>query len=258
MRKYLKEIFSRIDLLLYLISSGLKSQHRNNFLGYFWWLLDPLLGIVNYFFVVVIVFGKGGPDYGPYLVVGMVVWRWFSTSIITSSKSIFTKSSIIQQVYLPKAIFPLATTMSQLVNFMFGLIVIAIFFVFFGILPSIHLLWLPVIILLMYIMILFIALVVAYCSTYVRDIDMLVKHILQLWFYASPVIWETNLFPSKYDWIIKANPMYHFLEAFRGIAFLRDSPSPSKLMLIGVISLVGIIIMLCLYEKNEHKMVKNL
>ncbi|HXK61769.1 MAG TPA: ABC transporter permease, partial [Acidobacteriota bacterium] len=63
MNKYLHELARRKDLLLYLVVSGLKAQHRNTILGYFWWLLDPLLGVLIYYFVVVIVFKRGGDDY---------------------------------------------------------------------------------------------------------------------------------------------------------------------------------------------------
>jgi len=60
MKKYLTDLYKRKDLILYLVTSGLKAQHRNSFLGYFWWLLDPLLGVFIYYFVVVVVFRRGG------------------------------------------------------------------------------------------------------------------------------------------------------------------------------------------------------
>jgi len=74
MKKYLTDLYKRKDLITYLVVSGLKAQHRNSLLGYFWWLLDPLLGVLIYYFIVVIIFRKaGGPDYGVFLVIGMSV-----------------------------------------------------------------------------------------------------------------------------------------------------------------------------------------
>src|SRR5699024_6564307 len=110
MKTYLQEIKKRKDLLFYLVKSGLKAEHRNSYLGYFWWLLDPLLSVLVYYFLVVIILDRGGEDYAVFLVIGLVVWRWISSSINTSAKSILRYSSIINQVYLPKSIFPLSFT----------------------------------------------------------------------------------------------------------------------------------------------------
>jgi len=144
MKKYLKEIFKRKDLIFYLVTSGLKAQHRNSYLGYLWWLLDPLLGALIYYFVVVVVFraGKTG-DYGVYLITGLIVWQWFSSTITTTSKSIVSQAGIISQIYLPKTIFPLGATLTQLVNFGFGLIIISIFLIFSKIIPGFNIVWLP-------------------------------------------------------------------------------------------------------------------
>ena len=121
MRQYLNEIRKRKDLIIYLIKSGLKAEHRNSYLGYFWWLLDPLLNILVYYFLVVIVLGRGGENYAVFLVIGLVAWRWVSTTINSSARAILKYSSIINQVYLPKMIFPMTISFTQLINFVFGL-----------------------------------------------------------------------------------------------------------------------------------------
>src|SRR5690554_7818504 len=102
MKKYLREIYRRKDLLVYLVFSGLKAEHRNSFLGYFWWVLDPLLRVAIYYFVVGLLSGRGGIDFVGFLVVGMIGWRWFSSSMSRSAKAITGKSGIISKVYLPK------------------------------------------------------------------------------------------------------------------------------------------------------------
>src|SRR5690625_3120715 len=72
MKQYIEDIKKRKDLLLYLVKSGLKAEHRNSYLGYFWWLLDPLLNVAVYYFLVVIILGRGGPDFPVFLVIGLV------------------------------------------------------------------------------------------------------------------------------------------------------------------------------------------
>jgi lipopolysaccharide transport system permease protein/teichoic acid transport system permease protein len=258
MRKYIHELFKRKDLLIYLVISGLKAQHSNSFLGYFWWLLDPLLGILIYYFVVAVVFNRGGEGYGVYLVVGMVVWRWLSSAVITASRSITSQSGIITQVYLPKAIFPIGATLTQLFNFSFGLIVIAFFLIFFKVVPGVALLWLPFIIIIQLLFLIAITLLIAYICVFVRDIDTLLNHIMQLWFFGSPVIWREDMIPLRVHWILDFNPMAHFLTSYRNILLYQTKPEILTLSLMGIFSFIMIIYFICFYSKNEHKIIKSL
>src|SRR5690625_4838591 len=190
MKAYIQEIKKRKDLIYYLVKSGLKAEHRNSYLGYFWWLLDPLLGVLVYYFLVVIILERGGENFAVFLVIGLVVWRWISSSINASAKSILRYSSIINQVYLPKSIFPLSFSITQFINFLFGLIVIAIFLIANGVTPGIELVYLPVLLVLTFVFLLAIGLVLGYFTVFIRDIDNLLTHVIRLFFYASPIIWE--------------------------------------------------------------------
>ncbi|MGN8646374.1 ABC transporter permease [Gracilibacillus sp. HCP3S3_G5_1] len=258
MLNYISEILKRKDLLIYLVKSGLKAENRNSYLGYFWWLLDPLLNVIVYYFVVVVILERGGPGYPVYLVIGLVVWRWISTTINSSAKAITKYSSIINQVYLPKTIFPLSFSVTQLFNFSFGLIVIAIFLAVFGYVPGWQIILLPVIILIQLIFLVAISLFVSYITVFVRDIDNVLTHIVRLFFYASPIIWEGSRLPEEYDIIVQLNPVAILLNAYRDVLMYNQTPQWLGLFIITVISIIGIIFMLYYYNKNEHKIIKAL
>lgn len=258
MKKYISELYKRKDLLIYLVTSGLKAQHRNSVLGYFWWLLDPLLNVVIYYFLVVVLFHRGGEDYGIYLAIGLVVWRWLGSSVGTASRSIIAQAGIITQVYLPKAIFPIGATFSQLINFIFGLVVIAIFLVCFKIIPGIELLWLPFIIVIQLIFLNAISLLLAYVCVFIRDIDTLVNHLMRVWFFGSPVIWQDDMIPEKLRWLLDMNPMTHFLASYRDVLMYHSSPDFIILLLIGLLSILGIVFMIYVYSRHEHKIIKAL
>lgn len=258
MKMYLSELLKRKDLLLYLVKSGLKAEHRNSYLGYFWWLLDPLLGALVYYFLVVIVMGRGGENYGVYLVIGQVVWRWTNTSINNSSRSIVQYSSIIQQVNLPKAIFPLTRVVSQLINFLFGLVVIIIFLLIFKIRPHWQLVYLPIILIVQLMFLMAISLIVAYISVFVRDLNNVLSHVMRIWFYASPVIWEGSRLPVEYAWIEKINPISYMLKGYRDIFIYGTSPDMKVLLSIGVISTFFVLGLIYFYSRHEHKIIKAL
>lgn len=258
MKTYIQEIIKRKDLLFYLVKSGLKAEHRNSYLGYFWWLLDPLLNVVVYYFLVVIILDRGGEDFAVFLVIGLVVWRWISSSINASAKSILRYSSIINQVYLPKSIFPLSFSITQFINFLFGLVVIAIFLIANGVTPGIELVYLPVLLVLTFVFLLAIGLVLGYFTVFIRDIDNLLTHVIRLFFYASPIIWEGGRLPPEYGFIVAINPIAIHVDAYRDIFMYHETPNFMKLGVIFVISLLVIFYMLWHFSKNEHKIIKAL
>ena len=254
----MQEIIKRKDLLFYLVKSGLKAEHRNSYLGYFWWLLDPLLNVVVYYFLVVIILQRGGENFAVFLVIGLVVWRWISSSINSSANSILRYSSIINQVYLPKTIFPLAFTITQFFNFLFGLVVIAIFLLAFGIMPGINLVFLPLLLVITFIFLLAIGMVLGYFTVFIRDIDNLLTHIIRLFFYASPIIWEGGRLPPEYGFIVAVNPIAILVNAYRDILMYHRTPGFIGLSVILIISIAVIVYMLNHYSKNEHKIIKAL
>jgi lipopolysaccharide transport system permease protein/teichoic acid transport system permease protein len=258
MREYINEMLKRKDLLIYLVKSGLKAEHRNSYLGYFWWLLDPLLNVVVYYFLVVVILGRGGENYAVFLVIGLIGWRWMNTTVNTSAKAIIKHSSIINQVYLPKSIFPLSTSFTQVVNFVFGLMVIAIFLVAFGIMPGWQVVYLPLIILVQLVFLLAISLFVAYICVFVRDIDNILSHVLRVFFYASPIIWEGGRLPAEYSWIVAINPVAIILDSYRAVLMYQANPQFMELLIIGLSSLCVILAVLYYYSRNEHKIIKAL
>lgn len=257
MKKYLSELYKRKDLIMYLVTSGLKAQHRNSFLGYLWWLLDPLLGMFIYYFLLVVIFRTpGGADYGIFLVTGMIVWRWLDSTVSSASKSIVGQAGIITQVYLPKSIFPVGVVLTQLINFGFGLLVIAIFCIFFKIIPGIQLLWLPFIMMMQLFFMLAIIFPLAFVCVFIRDVDNIIGHLMRIWFFTSPVIWSKNRIPQKLQWLLDINPMTYFLGSYRNVLVHNSRPDFIPLLCIGTTSAMAAILMLYYYSRYEHKIIK--
>jgi|SRR5690625_522681 len=258
MNAYIKEIKKRKDLILYLVKSGLKAEHRNSYLGYFWWLLDPLLNIAVYYFLVVIILDRGGEDYALFLVIGLIVWRWISSSINTSANSVLRYSSIINQVYLPKFIFPLSFTITQLINFLFGTIVIGLFLIFYAEVPTWHIVLLPIIIIITITFLLAVGSVLGFFTVFIRDIDNLLSHVIRIFFYASPIIWEGGRLPPEYGFVVAANPIAIIVDSYRDVLMYHQIPDFLKLGVIFVISVAIIIFMINHYRKKEHNIIKAL
>ncbi len=264
MQKYIDEMLKRKDLLIYLVKSGLKAEHRNSYLGYFWWLLDPLLGVLVYYFLIGVILGRGGENFAVFLVIGLVAWRWTNATVNNSAKAILKYSSIINQVYMPKSIFPITISFTQLINFSFGLVVVALFLAFFGVVPGWQVIYLPIIVLVQLVFLLAISLFLSYVCVFIRDIDNVLTHVTRLWFYSSPVIWEGGRLSGAADthfWVhvlITINPFAHIVTAYRDILMYQTSPQFTGLIVIGLASVAVIIGLLYYYSRNEHKIIKAL
>lgn len=258
MIKYLNDLYRRRDLIFYLVASGLKALHRNTALGYLWWLLDPLLNTVIYYFVVVIVFNRGGDGYGAYLIVGLIVWRWLSASVSAASQAIVSQAGIISQVYLPKIVFPITVTVTGVINFIFGLAVIAVFFLAWGMVPGLAVLWLPLVMLAQLLFTLALTSVLAYICVFLRDTDTMVSHLMRLWFFGSPVIWLEDMIPPRVQWLVSLNPMAHLLTAYRDVLITRTTPDAGALLAISSASLGVSLFMVYFYSQNEHRIIKAL
>lgn len=259
MKNYLRELLKRKDLLFYLVKSGLKADNRNSYLGYFWWLLDPLLNVLVYYFLIGIILNRGGENFAVFLVIGLVAWRWIQTTINSSAKSIIRYSSIINQVYLPKSIFPISITFTQMFNFAFGLIVVAIFLTFYGVIPGWQVVYLPLIILTQLIFLLSLGMVLAYITVFVRDIDHLLSHITRIFFYASPIIWEGGrLKDTDFAFVVDYNPIAIIVDSYRNVLMYQNNPNLVGLAVIFIISILVFNLMILFYSKNEHKIIKAL
>lgn len=256
MKQYLRDLWHRRSLLFYLVISGLKAEHRNTVLGYFWWLLDPLLGVVVYYFLRVVLLGAAGPDYVPFLVIGLVVFRNFSSALNTSAKSIVRQSGIITQVYLPKAMFPFGAVLTQTINFGFSLVVVAMFLGFSRVVPGPEVLWLPLLVVVQMLFHTAIALMVALLTVFVRDIDNVLTHIMRLMRYAAPVIWEADRLPARLSWVVDYNPFAWILASYRNILMYGALPDFGDLAVVSGGSLVVIVVMLALYTRYEHVIIK--
>ncbi|GAA0468391.1 ABC transporter permease [Alkalibacillus silvisoli] len=268
MKNYFQEMLKRKDLLIYLVKSGLKADNRNSYLGYFWWLLDPLLNVVVYYFLIGIVLGRGGENFAVFLVIGLVAWRWMQTTINSSAKSIMKHGSIINQVYLPKTIFPISITFTQMINFAFGLIIVATFLAFFGVMPGWQSIYLPLIILVQLVFLLSLGMLLAYITVFVRDIDHLLTHFTRILFYASPIIWEGGRLRGAeleignnvivLDFLVDYNPIAIIVDSYRNVLMYQTDPNFLGLTIILIASFILFNIMVKFYSKNEHKIIKAL
>lgn len=214
------------DLVMMFVRRDFVSTYKQTVLGPIWFFIQPLLTTLTY----VVIFGnvaKLSTDGMPMLVfymAGITVWNYFSQSLTSVSTVFTTNAQMFGKVYFPRLTMPLSIVLSNLVRFgiQFGLfLVVWAYYLVRGsaMQPNLLVLLTPVLVILMGLLALGLGMIFSALTTKYRDLAMLLTFGIQLLMYAAPIIYPLSSVPSKYKWLILANPMSSIVETFR-YAFL--------------------------------------
>lgn len=233
-----------IPLLTKLTLREIKARYKQSFFGFAWVILNPLFQmiIMSFIFSIILRFGDLGVPYPVYLYVGLLPWTFFSLSLATAMGSLIENASLIKKIYFPREIFVLSTLFAKAFDFFLAGIVLLLLMIFFRVSFSWYMLLFFPIFLLQFMFTFSLSLLLSSLNLFYRDIQYLFNLVLTLWFYLTPVIYPTELFPEKYRWIFKLNPMSVFINAYRQVLLAKDFPNLSS-MSIGVI----ITVLLCIF-----------
>lgn len=229
MRHVLQEFHRYKDIIFYRTLAGLKSEARQHYLGYLWFIFEPLLSTAVLYFAMSQVSGQRGPIAVLTILLGMVVWQWFEGGVMLSTGSIAGKYHVHLQVPLPKYLFPLVDIGTHTVRFTFAFSIILIVCFCFGRPPSWALLWLPLLLLVQLSFIISTALVISLTVTLLSDLRFLVQSLFRLLFFVSGVFFTAERVPANLLGWFYANPVAVFIESYRAIILQQSAPNLSHL-----------------------------
>ncbi len=216
-------IFSRRNriLLSELVATDFKLRYQGSVLGYLWSVLKPLsmFGVLYLVFAVVLQIGKGIDHYPVYLLLGVILWNFFSETTNQGKAAIVSRGSLIRKISFPKYIIVVASSISALINLVINLCVVTLFAVINGVQITSLIIFLPLIILELYIFSLAVAFFLSAANVKFRDIGHLWEIFLQAAFYATPIIYPLNLVFEKSEFMaslmIVINPMAQIIQDAR-------------------------------------------
>jgi lipopolysaccharide transport system permease protein len=218
----LGDLWHARDLIMLFVWRDFVSVYKQTILGPLWYLIQPLLTTV----VFTLVFGRiadlptdGLPPFLFYLS-GTVIWSYFSECLNKTSQTFITNAHLFGKVYFHRLAVPVSVLISNLVTFAIQFLLFIAFLVYFVVIgadvhPNAWILLTPFLLLVMAGLGLGFGIIVSSLTTRYRDLRFLVTFGVQLWMYATPVIYPVSAIPERYQWIILANPMTPILEAFR-------------------------------------------
>ena len=226
-----KELYAYREMIFSLVRRDLQGRYKGSILGFFWTFLNPLLQLVVYTLVFSIILRSDVEDYYLHLFVALVPWLFFSTSVSGGSSCIRCQQDMVKKIYFPREVLPIAFTTSQFVNMLLSFVVVLIVVAFSGRgLNFIAILYLPVIMLVEYMLSLGSALIVSAATVYIRDLEYLLGIITMAWQFLTPIMYSIDLIPERYMSLYMLNPMTPVIIAYRDILYYGRAPHLSTLI----------------------------
>lgn len=250
----LSELWSYRELLWVLAGRDVRVRYRQTLLGAGWAIVRPLLTMV----VFTVVFGKlakmpsEGFPYPVFVYSALLPWTFFATAVTTAGSSLLGSSHLITKVYFPRLIVPLSSVGAALVDLLLSTLVLLALMAFYGVGFTWNLVAAPLLLVVLAAMAVGIGILVAALSVSYRDLQQLLPFVVQLWMFASPVIYPVGLFPEKWRWVLYLNPLTGLIEGFRATFLGR----PFDVRLLSISALTGLALLgaaVAVFERFERR-----
>ena len=253
-----KKLYDYREMLKTSIKKDIGGKYKNSFLGVLWSFVNPLLQIIVYAIIFPLIMKNDIPNYVVFMVCGLIPWNYFSSVINRSSFTMIENGNIIKKVYFPREILPISVVTSETVTFLISSILILLFTFGYGLEITINIIFYPLVLLVQYIMLLGISLIVSSVTVYFRDLQHFIGVLLQLFFYATPIVYAVDVIPVNFQWILKFNPMTYIIEGYRDIFWGQTSPDISTLLIVLAIGIVLCIVGYLIFNKLQKRFAEEL
>ncbi len=239
-----REVFRYREAVRHMVARDLKVRYSHSVLGVVWGLFSPLLMALVYTVVFNYLVKSNISAYPVFILAGLLPWQFFSSTVSSTTGAITTNSTLINRVYFPREVLPLANLLSNASNFLLALVMLFLFIAVFGVHVGASLLWLPVIILIELALITGLGLFLAAVNVFFRDTQQIVDILVLAWFFLTPVIYPLDVIQSATLRVALQvlNPMAGLVVAFRHVLYYGDSPDAGLLAVTALESILLLMI----------------
>lgn len=250
----LGELWEYRELLYFLIWRDIKVRYKQTALGALWAIIQPVMTML----VFSLFFGKLGkmPSDGlPYPIfsfAALVPWTFFANGLNHATNSLVKNSRLIKKVYFPRLAFPIAAVVAGVVDFLLAFIVLIGLMLFYGIVPGINVVWLPLFLLLALITSLGVSLWLSALNVRYRDVHHSTSFLIQFWLFATPVAYSSRLLSEPWRTVYGLNPMVGVVEGFRW-ALLGTHTAPRPMFAVSALAAVLLMISGAFYFRRMEK-----
>lgn len=256
MKQYIRNFMKYRFLLAELVKKGITLKYRRSYLGLIWTMLEPLLNMIILTIVFGTLFGNTDKTFPIYILTGRLLYSFFSIGTNTALKSIQSNAAMIKKVYVPKYLYPLSCIIYNYIIFGLSLIVLVGACIVLQVYPTVYAVFTIVPLLLLLLLTTAVGLILATLTTFFRDVEYLWSVALMLIMYMCAIFYYPDaLMASKFSWLLKYNPLYRIIEAFRDL-ILYDKMFNVEAMLYSFgVSIILLIIGVVAFIKKQDEFI---
>ena len=217
MRLGLHELWAYRELLYFLTWRDIKVRYKQTLMGAAWAVVQPLFTMLVFtlFFNRLGGFRSEEMPYPLFAYAGLLLWLFFASAVTSGTYSLVNNTNLITKVYFPRAFIPAAAVGAGLVDLSVASVVLVGLVAYYGVHPTAWLLLLPAFILLTVLLALGVGMIVSAATVKYRDLRHALPFLIQLWMFASPVIYPASVVPERWRWALALNPLTGIIEGFR-------------------------------------------
>lgn len=249
----IRNIYAYKDMIYSLVRRELRGRYKGSVLGFLWTYINPLCQVIVYSMVFSVIFRVNIDKFYLYLIIGMMPWTFFNTSVQGGSTCIRAQSDMVKKIYFPREVIPISYVTSAFVNMLLSFII-----VFFAVLISRYwfnfkaLIFLPLIIIFEYMLALGIAFIVSAITVYFRDLEQIMGVVMMAWIYVTPIMYNMDYVPEQYRKLVVLNPMTPIVEVYHQILYYRIIPTTNYLLLAFIESIIVLILGFVIFAKMDR------
>jgi lipopolysaccharide transport system permease protein len=241
-----------VSLVSYMTYADLRAESERTYVGFLWWVLEPVISMFVYYLVFQVIMQRGTPDYVQFLFVGLVPWRWLQTTVVHGANSILRARSLMQQVYLTKLVFPVVSILTDTFKFLLVFLLALIFVWITGFDVGISYLALPLVMLVQLLLIVALTTFFAGVAPLVPDVRIVLDNLVRLWFFLSGIFYDVDRFSEAAQWYLRLNPMTVVIESYREILLEGIWPDLARLAVIGAAASVVTLFAVSLVRRYDY------
>ena len=250
----LRDLWEYRELLYFLTWRDIKVRYKQTVLGAAWAIIQPFFTMV----VFSLFFGKlakvpsDGIPYPIFAYAALVPWTFFANGLSQSSNSLVDNANMLKKVYFPRLVVPLSSVISGVVDFILAFTVLLGMMLFYGIYPTIHVIWLPFLLLLTLTTSLGVGLWLSAMNVQFRDVRYTVPFLTQFWLFATPIAYPSSLLPEPWRTLYGINPMVGVVEGFRW-ALLGTETAPGPIIIVSALVALALLVGGAFYFRRMEK-----
>jgi lipopolysaccharide transport system permease protein len=254
----IKEVIQYRQMLISTVQRDLRSRYKGSFLGFLWTFINPLLQLIVYSIVFPYVFKVQQENYAMFLFVALLPWIFFTSSVQGATTSIVAGANLVKKVYFPRFILPLSVVCTNLMNYVYCLVIVLLALIFTGVHLTFNVFWFPVVLLIEFIFILGLASILSALYVKFRDLEHLVGVVIFVWFYLTPIVFPITIFPKQIVNLLSYNPMVSIINSFRDVLLFGRGPEWGTLAYAITVGIILLLIGMLIFNKSEKTFAEDL